>query len=62
LCGTYRGEVFRGFLLRNLRERDRFEYLSVDWKIILKWSFWKYNGDVEWIDIVQVRRTNGELF
>ena len=50
-----RGEVRTGFLWGNLRERDHFEFLSVDWKIILKCIFRKYYEDVEWIDVVSVK-------
>jgi hypothetical protein len=35
VCG--RGEVNTGFWWRNLRERDCFEDLGVDRKILLKW-------------------------
>jgi len=41
----------------NLGEIDNFEFLSVNGKIILKWSFRKYYQDVEWIDIDHVRNT-----
>jgi hypothetical protein len=34
VCG--RGEVNRGILCGNLKERDYFEALRVDWRIILK--------------------------
>jgi hypothetical protein len=36
-----RGEVHRGFLWGNLRERDHLEYLGVNGTIILKWIFKK---------------------
>jgi hypothetical protein len=60
LCGTYRREerYVQGFFWGgggNLRERDLFEFLSVDEKITIKWSFRKYYEDVEWIGIGHVR-------
>jgi hypothetical protein len=36
--GTYR------VLVRHLKKRDYFEDLDVDWRIILKWIFKKWNG------------------
>jgi hypothetical protein len=33
------GETHAGFLLGDLRERDHFENLGVDGRIILKWIF-----------------------
>jgi hypothetical protein len=50
-----RGEFRTVFLWGNLRERDHFEFLSVDGKIILKWNFRKYYEDVEWIDVAHVK-------
>jgi hypothetical protein len=34
-----RGEVKTGFWSGDLRERDDFEYLGIDGRIILKWLF-----------------------
>jgi hypothetical protein len=44
-CDTYgdRGGAYRVFVVK-VRERDHFENLGVDGRIILKWSFRKYNG------------------
>jgi hypothetical protein len=45
-CGTRVGEerVFTGFLLKTLKERDHFEELDVDGKIILKCLKICYDG------------------
>jgi hypothetical protein len=44
--GTYwgTGEVYTGFWWGNLRERDHFEDLGVDGRIILRWIFRKWDG------------------
>jgi hypothetical protein len=39
-CRTY-GEVHTGFWWENLTERDRFEYASVDGRMILRWIYRK---------------------
>jgi hypothetical protein len=39
----YGGEVHIGFWWGNLRERYRFEDRSGDWRIILRWSFRKWD-------------------
>jgi hypothetical protein len=41
-----RGEVYTGFLWRNLTER-------VDGRIILRWIFRKWDGGMDWIDVAQ---------
>jgi len=38
-----RGEVYRGFLWGNLRERDHLEDPGVDGRIILRWIFRKWD-------------------
>jgi hypothetical protein len=38
------GQVHAGFWWGNLRYRDHMEYLRVDGKIILKWSFRNWMG------------------
>jgi len=44
-CGAYRrGEVYTGFWLGNLRERDHWGDPDVDWRIILRWIFRKWEG------------------
>jgi hypothetical protein len=35
--------------------RYHFEYLDVDERIILKWSFNKWDGVLDWIDLPQDR-------
>lgn len=46
-----RRDPYRVFVEKPEGERNHFEFLSVDVKIILKW---KYYEDVEWIDVVHV--------
>ena len=38
------GEVCTGFYWGNLRERDHWEDLDVDGRIILRWIFGKWEG------------------
>jgi hypothetical protein len=43
-CSTYGGrEAYTGFWWGNLRERDNFEDLGVDGRIILRWIFRKWD-------------------
>jgi len=37
----------------DLRERDEFECLCVDWRITLKLIFKKWNSGVDWIDMAR---------
>ena len=39
------GEVHKGFWWGYLRERDHFEDLGVDGRIVLKWIFKKWDGE-----------------
>jgi hypothetical protein len=47
------GEVTTEFRSGNLKERDHLEDPSVDGRIILKWTFRKWDEDMEWIDLAQ---------
>jgi len=51
-CSTYgrKGEVYRGFWLGNLRERDHLENQVVDGRIILRWIFRKWEGGWQGLD------------
>ena len=46
-------EVHIGFWWGDLRKRDHLEVLSVDGRIILKYTFIKWEGGMDWIDLVQ---------
>jgi len=43
--------VWRG----NLRERDHLEEPGVDGRIIIRWTFSKWDGGIDWIDLVRDR-------
>ena len=46
-CGAYwGGEVFTGFWLGNLKERDHWGAPNVDGRIIVRWIFRKWEGVV----------------
>ena len=44
-----------GFWWTDLRERDYLEVLGVDWRIILKWIFMKWDVGMKWTDLAQNR-------
>jgi len=48
-CVSYagRGEVHTGIWWGEPREGDRLEEPGIDWKIILKWIFKKWDGSME---------------
>jgi len=50
-----KGEEHTGFWWVNLRERDHLGDPVVDGKIILRWIFWKWDGDMDWIELAQDR-------
>jgi hypothetical protein len=55
-CSTYgEGRGAYRILVRDLREGDHLEDPGVDGRIILKWIFEKWNGDMDWIDTAQDR-------
>ena len=44
-----------------MRERDHFENLGTDGKIIIKWMFKKCEwGDTDWIDLAQDKNRSSE--
>jgi hypothetical protein len=45
-----RGEVHTGFRWGKLWERDHVEDLDINWSIILKWIFKKWDGEA-WIGL-----------
>jgi hypothetical protein len=58
-CSTYGGEVYTGFWLGNLRERDQFRDSSIDGRIILRWIFRKCDVGA-WTGLSWLRRGTGE--
>jgi len=53
-CSRYVGEEVRiQGLVGNLMERDHWEVSGVDGRIILKWIFKKWDGEIDWIDPTQ---------
>jgi hypothetical protein len=55
-CSTYRGkEVHTGFWWGDLREGDHLGDRAVDARIILKWTFKKWDGGMDWIELAQDR-------
>ena len=45
-------EVLTGFWCRNLSDRGRFEELSVDWRIILRFIKERGCQGAEWFDLI----------
>jgi hypothetical protein len=39
-----RGEMYAGFWCGNLREKDHLRETGLDWRIILRWIFRKWDG------------------
>ena len=39
----------------NLKLRDHLEDPGIDWRVILKWIFRKWDGGIDWIDLAQDR-------
>jgi hypothetical protein len=50
-----RGKVHTVFWWGDLRIRDHLENLGVDEKMILKCTFRKWDGGIDWIDMAQDR-------
>jgi hypothetical protein len=49
-----KGELHTGFWWGDLRKRDHFEDLGVDWIIILEWIFKKWDGEAR-AELIWVR-------
>jgi hypothetical protein len=50
-----RGGVRIWFWWENLRKEDHSEDTIVNGRIILKWTYEKWDGGMDWIDLVQNR-------
>jgi hypothetical protein len=50
-CYFGRGNTHTGFWWENLREGDHLDGPGINWMIILKWIFDKWNEDMDWIDV-----------
>jgi len=55
-CSTYgeRGGVCR-ILVGKPEGKNHLEDPCTDGRILLKWVFWKWDGDMDWIDLAQDR-------
>jgi len=51
------GEVHAGFWWGNLREREHLGDLGVSGSVILRWTFRKWDGDKNRIDMAQDRNS-----
>jgi hypothetical protein len=49
-------KLIQGLWWKDLRERDYLENLGVDGSIILNLSFKKYDGAVDWMDLIEGRK------
>jgi hypothetical protein len=47
------GEVYTGFLWGNLRKTDNLKDPGIDFRIILRWIFRKWDGDMDWIELAE---------
>jgi len=47
--------MLTGFWWGKLRERDHLKVTGVNGRIILRWIFRKWDGDMDWIDLAQDR-------
>jgi len=47
--------MYTGFRWGNLREREHLQDPEVDGRIILRWIFRNWDGDMDWIDLAQDR-------
>ena len=55
VAGMGRGELNTGFWCGNLTEGDHLQDPGIGERIILKWIFRKWDGDMDFIDPVQNR-------
>jgi hypothetical protein len=50
--------VHTGFWWRDLRERGNLEDTCLDWRVILKWIFYKWDGKI-WTGLIWLRIGTG---
>jgi hypothetical protein len=45
------GVLHTGLLCGDLKEGDHLQHIGVDWRILLKWTFKKWDGSIDSIDL-----------
>jgi len=50
-----RGEVYTWASLGNVRDTDHLGDPDVNWRIILRWNFRRWDGRMDWIELAQDR-------
>ena len=50
-----RGEAYTGFWWGNVKEREHLGNPGVEWRVILRWIFRKWDVGMDWIELAQDR-------